>query len=705
MATAPDSIPPAAAPPLASLPVTPETHFRAHLFAAAATLLSFLEALGAASLLDRHRFLRGYAAELEGEEKRGPDGILVDIAAWERGHAGWLPIREAARALGLSMRDRLPLLLAGLVEEDLRFGTLFAELQAPLPHRRPSLEVVGRVFAATSVDPDPFRVVRPLLDAGYLEAVKPEAPRAEWGLRVPEPIWAALRGETVGPGSGVVHHPPGAFTAPAALVLPASLLRRIARALPLVQTGRVGVLVVEGPDGADRLPLLGALARSLGRGLVEVQSPPSGRPSVPASLGPLCTLLGAWPILRFDLGPGETADLPVLRGYAGPVGVMRGREGGLTGHGMDRALTLVVPPLAAPERRQAWARALGPAAGPDLDLIVERYHLPGGHIRRLAEVARAEAALGGRTQVTLTDVREARRGLGREGLDTLAERIEPGATESDAWSFLVAGEAVRQKLRELERRCRHRERLLEHLGPAFGTGTGRGVRAIFTGPSGTGKTLAARLLAARLGMDLYRVDLAAVVNKYIGETEKNLHRVLSAAEDLDVLLLLDEGDALLGSRTDVKNANDRYANLETNYLLQRLEHYDGVVVVTTNLGENIDRGFQRRMDLVIDFMPPGAEERRQLWQLHLPARHRVDDSLLDEVSGRCALTGGQIRNAAQLATLLALDDGSDVVARPHIEAALRSEFRKAGATYVLEDVVPPGRRTSATNAFLSGLTR
>ena len=144
------------------------------------------------------------------------------------------------------------------------------------------------------------------------------------------------------------------------------------------------------------------------------------------------------------------------------------------------------------------------------------------------------------------------------------------------------------------------------------------MRALFSGSSGTGKTLATRILAGELGMDLYRVDLASVINKYIGETEKNLHRVLSRAEELDVILLLDEGDALLGSRTDVKSSNDRYANLETNYLLQRLESYQGIVLVTTNAGQNIDSAFQRRMDVVVDFVPPGADERWGIWQLHLP---------------------------------------------------------------------------------------
>ncbi len=131
-------------------------------------------------------------------------------------------------------------------------------------------------------------------------------------------------------------------------------------------------------------------------------------------------------------------------------------------------------------------------------------------------------------------------------------------------------------------------------------GPGSGVRALFTGASGTGKTLAATVLGSRLGLDVYRLDLAAVVNKYIGETEKNLHRVLTTAEELDVVLLIDEGDSLLGRRTEVRNANDRYANLETNYLLQRLEHYRGIVVVTTNAADHIDPAFQRRMDVVVE---------------------------------------------------------------------------------------------------------
>ena len=239
-------------------------------------------------------------------------------------------------------------------------------------------------------------------------------------------------------------------------------------------------------------------------------------------------------------------------------------------------------------------------------------------------------------------------------------------------------------------RCRHRETLPGAAGLA-GKAMGVGVRALFTGPSGTGKTLAARLLASELRLDAYRVDLASVVNKFIGETEKNLNRVLTLAEELDVLLVFDEGDALLARRTQVGSSNDRYANLETNYLLQRLEAYEGIAVATTNAAEAIDGAFERRFDVVVEFREPEPAERWQLWQLHLPAGSNVDPQLVRELSARCTLTGGQIRNAAIHAALLALHDGSPLSAG-HVEEAVQREYRKQGAVYPLRRNVAALRR-------------
>jgi SpoVK/Ycf46/Vps4 family AAA+-type ATPase len=260
--------------------------------------------------------------------------------------------------------------------------------------------------------------------------------------------------------------------------------------------------------------------------------------------------------------------------------------------------------------------------------------------------------------------------LNREALDALARRVP---AEGD-WSCLSASPRTLNELQHLESRCRHRE----HLPAMLEAVPAVGVRALFTGPSGTGKTLAARLLAARLQKDLYQLDLSAVVNKYIGETEKNLSRVLEAAEELDVILLLDEGDALLGQRTDVQNANDRYANLETNFLLQRFESYEGILLVTTNArAGRIDSAFERRMDVTVEFHPPDEEERWGLWNSHLPRGRDVNEDFLSEVVSRCDFSGGQIRNATLHAALLALDNGG-IISTAALEAAIRREYMKQG---------------------------
>jgi len=201
---------------------------------------------------------------------------------------------------------------------------------------------------------------------------------------------------------------------------------------------------------------------------------------------------------------------------------------------------------------------------------------------------------------------------------------------------------------------------------------------LFYGPSGTGKSHAARLLASTLRKDLYRLDLSSVVNKYIGETEKNLNKVFSRAEELDAILLIDEGDALLTQRTSVQTSNDRYANLETNFLLQRLESFEGIVIITTNAFERIDSAFQRRIDVSVEFRAPDAAQRLAIWNMHLPSVHAVSETQLREIAGRCELCGGQIKNAVLHATLLCLDSGAGIT-HEQLGAAIRREYRKTGA--------------------------
>jgi hypothetical protein len=687
------------------VPHTVQGHFLLNFYAAVHCLLCHLERLGqiadsgVVGYFERYPFLTGYLDELR---KILPDGLAwEDGAGWWAGQiADWedhvgsdlhLPLRSLADEVGLGFESRIALMIAGLVDEDSRFGTLFAHIQAPLPYRRPCLETVGQMMAPViqSCGTDAWIVCRPLLQADLVEGVNRDEPRPEWILRVPAMLWDAIRGVVEPhPAPGYRMYLADVFPALDDLVMPSAFLERL-RQMPILMTSKkVDALLLRGMRGSERLAILGAVSRALGRGVVEVQpltikEPGRERVKRPnlKHLGPLCTMARCMPVIVLDdLGPGEVTDLPQLNGYDGPVGVIVGFEGGLQGPLIEKALTLAVPLPQHEQRLRLWRRALVGRSSKDLHEIASRFLLPGGHIRQVGSMAVAQAALDCREEVQVEDVRIACRMLNRQVLDTLAAYVETEGT----WSRLVVGEATAAKLYELEQRCRHRERLLEHLGVAFGATVNRGVRALFTGPSGTGKTLAAKILASELGMDLYRVDLASVINKYIGETEKNLHRVLSRAEELDVILLLDEGDALLGNRTAVRSANDRYANLETNYLLQRLESYRGILVVTTNAGQYIDRAFQRRMDVVVGFVPPNVHERLAIWQLHLPQDHAVDGTYLEKVATLCVMTGGQIRNAALHATLLAVDDAAvfrsdGVVRQHHLMEAVRSEYRKAGA--------------------------
>jgi SpoVK/Ycf46/Vps4 family AAA+-type ATPase len=210
---------------------------------------------------------------------------------------------------------------------------------------------------------------------------------------------------------------------------------------------------------------------------------------------------------------------------------------------------------------------------------------------------------------------------------------------------------------------------------------GRGVTALFAGPPGTGKTMAAEVVAASLGLDLYRIDLARVVSKYIGETEKNLNAVFSAAEDSNAILLFDEADALFGKRSEVQDAHDRYANIEVAYLLQKMEQYEGAAILATNMRQSLDEAFMRRLSFVIAFPFPDEDSRRRIWQGIWPEQTPLDSRVdLDWLARRFRLSGGNIRNIALAAAYLAAQDGG-LVTHDHLLTAVRREYHKMGKTY------------------------
>ncbi|WP_233227184.1 ATP-binding protein [Streptomyces sp. I4(2020)] len=325
----------------------------------------------------------------------------------------------------------------------------------------------------------------------------------------------------------------------------------------------------------------------------------------------------------------------------------------------------------------ALARAVGDGVATgdaeELALAVAAHRLDAGQLRRAADVAVRTAVLAGRP-VRPDDVRAAVRAQNGAGLDRLARRVEPGV----GWDDLVLPPTTHRRLRELALRARHREQVLGQWGMRPGGGRGRGVIALFAGESGTGKTMSAEVVAADLGMDLYVVDLSTVVDKYIGETEKNLERIFTEASAVNAVLLFDEADAIFGKRSEVKDAHDRHANIESAYLLQRMESFDGIAVLTTNLRANLDEAFTRRLDVVADFPVPDAGHRLALWDRCLgDLLPRADDLDLAFCADRFELAGGSIRACAVTAAYLAAESGGPLTMR-QVVTAVAQEYRKLG---------------------------
>jgi len=612
-----------------------------------------LEQFGEAGVGERFPFLLEHAnafAELDDESEvqaHEPLAALVEAAQWP------------PHALELW-------LLLGLVDEDARFAAVFEALDADGATRRPTPALLQAWWGSL-----PGEGVRPglraLLDLALIKPCLAGASRSEQTYEVDEACWSALRGEPwARPGPGLRLQEVEQSPPLSSLVLDASTEAWLA----MQAEGDLAAgchLLLRGAEHNGRGSLAAALARAEGRRVLWIAPQPGE--VLPAWLGSFCSLAEARPVLRLQATPGEPLRLPPLTGYSGWVAVVCAEEDTLEGiDGLARTLRLCLPD---PAQRERIVRRFGsPAQAEDGSALAARLHLSAGHLVRALQRApdQGDAAL-----------REVALAAGSRELERLARRLDLRGAGDES---LVLDAALQRDLDALAARCQQRDQLRQALPAGFAARLNAGVRALLAGPSGTGKTLAAQVLARRLGLPLYRLDLGAVVSKYIGETERNLHRLLSAAQALDVMLLLDEGDALLAPRTEVGNANDRYANLETNFLLQRLESHQGLVLVTTNTLGRIDTAFLRRFDLIIHFRPPEPAERLALWRAHLPAVHGVDEASLARIAEACTLAGGQVRNvvldgvSAALALNRTLDEALLI-------EALRREYRRSGGLFPL----------------------
>ena len=344
-----------------------------------------------------------------------------------------------------------------------------------------------------------------------------------------------------------------------------------------------------------------------------------------------------------------------------------------------RVVRLSFPQPGYAQRLALWRMAtdaMPTADGVELAALAGRYRLDGWQIQRAASAARHAAwqrEPAGPT-VASQDMSAAARAVSSSQLGQLAHRIEPRRL----WDDLILPDDRMAQLHEMCNQFRYRHVVYDEWGFGDKISLGRGLSALFAGPSGTGKTMAAEIIAKDLELDLYKIDLSGVVSKYIGETEKNLERIFSLARGSNAILLFDEADALFGKRSETKDAHDRYANIEISYLLQKIEEYDGVSILTSNLRQNLDEAFLRRLHFTIEFPLPDEDARLRIWRRILPDRAPLGaDVDLAQLASRFRLSGGSIRNVWLNAAFLAARDGN-VIGMGHMLWAARREFQKLG---------------------------
>ncbi len=352
----------------------------------------------------------------------------------------------------------------------------------------------------------------------------------------------------------------------------------------------------------------------------------------------------------------------------------RSQSGKLTGERPLLWWAFSLPSTA--ERRLAWQQSLkgtGSVTDEEFNLLAGQFTLTTSQIENAVWTAKNTAFQNGQI-VTSEDLFEAARLHSSHHLDNLAVKIEPRYR----WEDIVLPEDDMAVLHEIVSTVRGRALVLETWGLGEKLVASAGISALFAGPPGTGKTLAAQVIAAELGMDIYKVDLSTVVSKYIGETEKNLERIFSQARNSNAILFFDEADAIFGKRSEVKDAHDRYANIEVGYLLQRMETYDGVVILATNLRANLDEAFTRRLQFVVDFPFPDETQRLEIWQVLFPSGVPREDNIdFKLLAKRFKLAGGSIRNAIVSAAFLAASEEIPVGTH-HLLHGVRRELQKMG---------------------------
>lgn len=563
------------------------------------------------------------------------------------------PLGRLERHLALRRveRDIVRVLVAWSIEP--RVGVLIGHVHDALQKTRPTIGALAEILN------DPVGVTVAFAPSGVLVRssiveVQSRGPDACVGLDPRIVVWAA---------TGVLcpcHSAEGSITEVASVAPSAEILERAAS----IRTADVAIL--RGAAGSGRRTVAGALARLDGAALVQLDV--RGEPGA-AGLALIAVrdarMAKARLLVRGMLGE----DVARILGGATDVklAIALGPDEPIPEPLLDRPLALLELELPAVDERAALYRAYlgGGADEAEVRAIAERYPFNPQQIRRSAAQA-PRMGLDAACRLQL-----------RNDLDAVGSRRPTAAT----WERLVLPEAAIATLRALVSQVQQRHRVCDEWGFGRHHSLGHGVKALFFGKSGTGKTLAAEVVARELRMPLYRIDVTRIVSKWIGETEKNLARVFDAAEQSRAIVFFDEADSLFGRRTAIETATDRYANMEVNYLLQRIEEYDGVILLATNLKSNMDEGFARRLHFAVEFPEPDAADRARIWQLSLPPGAPVHAEVdFRSFAQRFELCGGAIRNVVLGAAYLAASEGAPIRVK-HLKSALMREFAKMDRLY------------------------
>lgn len=581
-------------------------------------------------------------------------------------------LRDLRDVFGLTEVDVDMLVIALAADLDPRFERFFGYLNDDVSRRRPSVALALELCGVPLVSaPDRGRFVHgPLVTSGLVLIDDHDRPLPSRALRVPDRVVSHLLGDdTLDPAlDGVVANAPQIAWGDASALVAA--LRRGIRSVYVREAATGSGSVVAGRAFAELGR--GALHLDLDRLTAERRVDEARLAVREARLRGHGLIAG--PVAR-DASPDVLAALD-----ASPLPtVFVGSE--LWDPGWTRRLPAVIdiPASTVDERALLWRDSLD-GQGDHLDLATATapYRLRPEQVVRAAETARTQASVSADGRLTAAHLSAGARAENGSTLDRLARRITPTV----GWRDLVLPAFTAESLREVAVRARFRERVLGDWGMRPGGGRGHGVVALFAGDSGTGKTMSAEVIAGELGLDLYVIDLSTLVDKYIGETEKNLERVFQAAAGTNGVLLFDEADAVFGKRSEVRDAHDRYANVESAYLLQRIERFDGLALLSTNLRANIDEAFTRRLDLIIDFPMPDAVLRAELWDRCLGTGvERASDLDLGFLGSAFELSGGSIRSAAVTAGYFAAA-GEGIVTMRHLVAAVEREYRKLGRLLV-----------------------